>query len=95
MYLMKDLPIWFDNNPALVRAVRDLYYRLRQRNIHVFLSYPELILPEILKKEIFLIEMDLPSEEEIVEVLQAGNAERPTRPATTCTASPPPCAGCR
>jgi len=27
MYLMKDLPIWFENNPALVRAVRDLYYR--------------------------------------------------------------------
>ncbi|MGB5833667.1 MAG: AAA family ATPase [Thiohalocapsa sp.] len=74
MYLMKDLPIWFDENPALVRAVRDLYYQLRQRNIHVFLSYPQLILPEILKKEIFLIEMDLPSEEEIVEVLESGNA---------------------
>jgi SpoVK/Ycf46/Vps4 family AAA+-type ATPase len=35
----------------------------------VFLSYPQLILPEILKKELFLIEMDLPSEEEIVESL--------------------------
>jgi len=72
MYLMKDLPIWFEENPALVRAVRDLYYRLRNRNIHVFLSYPQLILPEILKKEVFLIEMDLPSEEEIVEVLASG-----------------------
>jgi len=74
IYLMKDLPVWFDKHPALVRAVRDLYYRLRQRNIHVFLSYPELILPEILKKEVFLIEMDLPSEEEILEVLTSGNA---------------------
>ena len=73
MYLMKDLPIWFEQNPALVRAVRDLYYRLRNSNSHVFLSYPQLILPEILKKEIFLIEMDLPSEEEIVEVLLANN----------------------
>jgi hypothetical protein len=71
MYLMKDLPIWFEQNPALVRAVRDLYYRLRQRNIHVFLSYPQLILPEILKKEVFLIEMDLPSEDEIVELLKS------------------------
>ncbi len=74
MYLMKDLPVWFEANPALVRAVRDLYYRLKQRSIHVFLSYPQLILPEILKKELFLIEMDLPSEEEIVETLaQAPN----------------------
>jgi AAA+ superfamily predicted ATPase len=71
MYLMKDLPVWFDANPALVRAVRDLYYRLKNRSIHVFFSYPQLILPEILKKELFLIEMDLPSEEEIVETLAA------------------------
>ncbi len=71
MYLMKDLPIWFEANPGLVRAVRDLYYRLKHRSIHVFLSYPQLILPEILKKELFLIEMDLPSEEEIVDTLAA------------------------
>ncbi len=71
MYLMKDLPVWFDNNPELVRAVRDLYYRLKHKSTHVFLSYPQLILPEILKKELFLIEMDLPSEEEIVDALAA------------------------
>jgi SpoVK/Ycf46/Vps4 family AAA+-type ATPase len=71
MYLMKDLPIWFEANPSLVRAVRDLYYRLKLRSIHVFFSYPQLILPEILKKELFLIEMDLPSEEEIVDTLAA------------------------
>jgi ATP-dependent 26S proteasome regulatory subunit len=72
MYLMKDLPVWFEANPALVRAVRDLYYRLKHKSIHVFFSYPQLILPEILKKELFLIEMDLPSEEEIVDALVAG-----------------------
>jgi SpoVK/Ycf46/Vps4 family AAA+-type ATPase len=71
MYLMKDLPVWFEANPGLVRAVRDLYYRLKHRSIHVFFSYPQLILPEILKKELFLIEMDLPSEEEIVDALAA------------------------
>ena len=71
MYMMKDLPVWFEANPALVRAVRDLYYRLKQRSIHVFFSHPQLILPEILKKELFLIEMDLPSEEEIVDTMAA------------------------
>jgi SpoVK/Ycf46/Vps4 family AAA+-type ATPase len=80
MYLMKDLPIWFEQNPALVRAVRDLYYRLRNRSTHVFLSYPQLVLPEILKKEIFLVEMDLPSEEEIVGVLQANENAAGTAP---------------
>ena len=71
LYLMKDLPAWFEANPALVRAVRDLYYRLEHRSIHVFFSYPQLLLPEILKKELFLIDMDLPAEEEIVEALAA------------------------
>ena len=71
MYLMKDLPALFDQNPALIRAIRDLYYRLINKRIFVFLSYPELILPEVLKKEIFLVEMDLPSEEEILDRLQA------------------------
>ncbi|KAA6186923.1 AAA family ATPase [Thiohalocapsa marina] len=72
IYLMKDLPAWLDDNPALVRAVRDLYYRLRNRNTHVFLSYPQLVLPEILKKEVFVIDMDLPSEPEILERLEQG-----------------------
>jgi len=66
MYLMKDLPAWFAGNPSLIRAARDLYYRLRNRDIFVFFSHPELVLPEVLKKEIFLVEMDLPAEEEIV-----------------------------
>jgi SpoVK/Ycf46/Vps4 family AAA+-type ATPase len=70
IYLMKDLPAWFTGNPALVRAAREVYYRLRNSEAHVFLTHPELILPEALKKEIFLVEMDLPTEEEILDYLQ-------------------------
>ena len=66
---MKDLPARFDNNPTLIRAARDLYYRLKGGRTQVFLSHPELLLPESLKKEVFLIEMGTPSESEILEYL--------------------------
>jgi AAA+ superfamily predicted ATPase len=69
-YLMKDLPAWFDGNPGMVRAAREVYYRLRNKGIHVFFTHPELLLPEALKKEIFLVEMDLPSEQEILDYLE-------------------------
>jgi hypothetical protein len=74
IYLMKDLPAWFSGNPAVVRAARDVYYRLKNKGAHVFLTHPELILPEALKKEIFLVEMDLPTEEEILDVLKPKEA---------------------
>ena len=70
IYLMKDLPAWFDGNPALVRVAREVYYRLKNKRTHVFLTHPELLLPESLKKEVFLVEMDLPSEEEILGYLE-------------------------
>jgi hypothetical protein len=72
IYLMKDLPAWFEGNPALARAAREVYYRLRNTQTHVFFSHPELILPEALKKEVFLIEMDLPTEAEILEYREKG-----------------------
>jgi SpoVK/Ycf46/Vps4 family AAA+-type ATPase len=74
-YLMKDLPAWFAGNPGLVRAAREVYYRQKSRGAHVFLSHPELIIPESLKKEIYLIEMDLPSEEEILDHLNPGQGQ--------------------
>jgi len=72
IYLMKDLPAWFTGNPALARAAREVYYRLKNKGVHVFLTHPELILPDSLKKEIFLIEMELPTEQEILEYLKPG-----------------------
>lgn len=77
MYLLKDLPAWFEEHPALVRGVRDLYYRFKGSNRFVFLTCPLLILPEMLKKEVFLIEMELPSEEEIMELLGSGRQGPP------------------
>jgi hypothetical protein len=72
IFLMRDLPAWFNANPALVRAAREVYYRLKDKGIHVVLTHPELIIPESLKKEIYLIEMELPSEEEILDHLKPG-----------------------
>ena len=70
MYLLKDLPAWFDADPALVRGLRDLYYQLKNGGHVVFVSHPLLQLPETLKKEMFLVEMDLPSEEEVMTYLE-------------------------
>ena len=70
IYLMKDLPAWFKENPRLVRAAREVYYGLKNKGTHAFLTHPELILPESLKKEIYLVEMELPSEEEILDYLK-------------------------
>lgn len=70
VYLLKDLPLWFEQEPALVRGLRDLYYHLRGRHIYVFISHPALKIPEALKKELYLIEMSLPSEADILAQLQ-------------------------
>lgn len=70
LYLLKDMPMLLESQPALVRALRDLYYRLRNRGSFVFLSCPMLKLPETLKKEIFVADMPLPMEDEILTVLR-------------------------
>jgi len=82
LYLMKDLPAAFDNNPALTREVRDLYYQLKNKDVYVFFTHPMLILPDVLKKEIFLIEMPLPTEEEILSQMNAqlANTDESLRP---------------
>lgn len=70
IFLLKDLPAFLETNQKVVRALRDLYYKLKGQGIYVFLSHPVLKLPDILKKEIFLIEMPLPTEEEILDVMK-------------------------
>lgn len=68
-YLMKDLPAFFDTHPALVRALRDLYQRLANKDTFVILSYPMLNLPEQLKKEMYVVELPLPTAKEILQYL--------------------------
>lgn len=68
-YLLKDLPAAFDQQPKIVRALRDLYQRLANRNTFVVLSHPQLKLPEELKKEVFVVELPLPDAKEILQYL--------------------------
>ncbi|MCK4710557.1 MAG: AAA family ATPase [Gammaproteobacteria bacterium] len=69
MYLMKDFPAELDD-PVVTRAVRDLYYTLKNKNSYVFFSYPSINLPDVLSKEIYLVEMPLPSEADIHAYLE-------------------------
>ncbi len=69
IYLMKDLPAYFENNHALVRVLRDFYNQMAARNSFMVVSHPVLNMPEELKKEIYLIELELPSEQEIFDYL--------------------------
>jgi ATP-dependent 26S proteasome regulatory subunit len=64
-YILKDLPALLDNDPVLVRALRDLYYQLADRNRFVFLSHPMLKLPEELKNHVWVVNLGMPSEPEI------------------------------
>lgn len=78
-YLMKDLPDQFEGNPGLVRALRDYYYRVGDRNIMLFLSHPLPHVPEQLKKEMFVTELGLPTEREVYNylagIINAANGE--------------------
>lgn len=70
-YLMQDLPLLLRDNPRLSRALRDLYRQLAGRDSHVFLSCAGLILPDELKREVFLVELGVPTEAEILARIEA------------------------
>ena len=67
--LMKDLPALFASNPALVRALRDVYDALSVRPGTVVLSHPTIDIPAGLGKEINLLELPLPDVVELHELL--------------------------
>ncbi len=81
-FLMEDLPARLDGNPELVRALRDLDKSLRERNVHVFLSHPQLVLPEALKGQVFPVEMGMPTEREIFDFLNRAVATKRIPPQT-------------
>ncbi|MFI5181850.1 MAG: AAA family ATPase [Thermoanaerobaculia bacterium] len=70
-FLMKDLPAQLLARPDVVRRLRDSYRQLKGRGKFVILSSPRLILPEDLKKEIHVVEYDLPDDVEILFILNA------------------------
>jgi len=70
-YLLKDFPTSPDGRPEIVRRLRDLYRGLKDRGRHVFLLSPRLVLPEEAKKEVYVVEYELPDEPEIAKIVDA------------------------
>ncbi len=64
-FLMKDLPALLGDRPDVVRKLRDAYRQLKGKGKFVVLVSPRLLLPEDMKKEVFLIDYDLPDEAEV------------------------------
>ncbi|MFZ5484660.1 MAG: AAA family ATPase [Pseudomonadota bacterium] len=78
---MRDLPSLFERDPRIVRALRDLYAQAGQRSVVLCLSDAALVLPDGLKKQVFLVTLGLPGEADILRHLDrlanaAGVAER-------------------
>src|SRR5262249_17297435 len=75
-YILKDFPTSPDGRPEIVRRLRDLYRGLKDRGRHVLLVSPRLTLPEEAKKEIYVVEYELPDEGEIVRIIDANVRRR-------------------
>jgi len=87
-FLMKDLPSHLATRPDVTRRLRDTYRLLKGRGKFVVLVSPRFILPDDLKKEVHVLEYDLPDESEILFVIshvskryfgEAGMAEADAR----------------
>ena len=75
-FLLKDFPTSPDGRPEIIRRLRDLYRGLKDRGRHVLLVSPVLSIPEEAKKEIYVVEYDLPDETEITRILEGGVRRR-------------------
>ncbi|OGF67029.1 MAG: hypothetical protein A2Y62_10755 [Candidatus Fischerbacteria bacterium RBG_13_37_8] len=70
IYLFKDLTDYLVNDPVLVRKLRDTYYALKNKKKFIIVLTPKYYLPDQLKKEVYLIEFDLPDENEIYDYMK-------------------------
>ncbi len=75
-YVMKDFPTSPGGRPEIVRRLRDLYRGLKDRGRHVLLVSPRMVIPEDAKKEIYVIEYELPDEGEIVRIIDGMTRRR-------------------
>ncbi|HTR03918.1 MAG TPA: AAA family ATPase [Thermoanaerobaculia bacterium] len=66
-YLLKDFPT--AGRPETVRRLRDVYRGLKDRGRHVLIVSPRLAIPEEAKKEIYVVEYELPEDNEIGRIL--------------------------
>jgi SpoVK/Ycf46/Vps4 family AAA+-type ATPase len=69
-FLLKDLPALLED-PGLARGLRDLYLALGGRNRYAFLSHPQLKVPESLAHQVYVVEIGLPTEQEVYDYLKA------------------------
>lgn len=74
--LFRDLPAWFDR-PEVVRALREAYTTLTATESFLFLISPRLELPGPLQKEVFLVDLELPSERELIARIREVGAAYP------------------
>jgi SpoVK/Ycf46/Vps4 family AAA+-type ATPase len=70
-YLLKDFPTGAEGRPEIVRRMRDLYRAAKDRGKHVLFVSPRLAIPEEAKKEIYVVEYELPDDGEITRILDA------------------------
>jgi SpoVK/Ycf46/Vps4 family AAA+-type ATPase len=75
-FVLKDFLSAADGRPEIVRRLRDLYRALKDRGRHVFLVSPRLQIPEEAKKEIYIVEYELPDDSEIVRLIDANARKR-------------------
>lgn len=77
VFLLKDFSGWLEGRPALVRKMRDLYYNLRRENKIVIVTTARGRVPDALKREVYFIPVDLPTQEEIEQYLRSLFQQRP------------------
>jgi ATP-dependent 26S proteasome regulatory subunit len=69
IFVLKDFSTYM-SDPAVARSLRDAYYSLQTKDCYIFIVSPELKIPESLRKEVLLIDMDLPDENEIIKQIR-------------------------
>ncbi len=75
-YVLKDFLAAADGRPEMVRRLRDVYRALKDRGRHVLLVSPRFSMPEEVKKEIYVVEYELPDDSEIVKLIDANARKR-------------------
>jgi hypothetical protein len=75
IYLFKDLSVFMEQ-PRLQRLIRDAYFQLNgQRHTFIVISSPEVVIPPIVKKNVYLIEALLPDSEDLITLTREVLAE--------------------
>ena len=77
LFVMKDLPALMDDS-TVIRALRDVYRGLgHEGNRFVFILSPALVIPDVLEKELYLIHVPPPDEDELLAHVKTVEAEYP------------------